>query len=112
MAKNQSGENPEEVIKESVTKQKTVADENAEKAEAEPVRLIYAGPNLGNGRLSQYTVFVGEPPAHLDDLYALHPYLADLVVPVEELSAVQARIALPGTPENQAYALLSGARKE
>lgn len=65
--------------------------------------LIYVGPTLGRGRLTQYTVFREGLPVTLDDLKDKYPMITDLIVPVADLSYTQKRIATPGTFEQVAY---------
>jgi hypothetical protein len=73
------------------------------------VTRIYLGPNLRAGRLLQSTVFRGGTPAYLQPLLDELPDVAALIVPVDEISDVQARIARTGTPEYGAYnAILKG----
>ncbi|MEC0171165.1 hypothetical protein [Paenibacillus graminis] len=70
---------------------------------------IYVGPNLPGGRLLQSTVFRGGVPAYLQPLLDEQPDIAALIVPVDELSEVQAKIVQTGTPEYVAYqAILKG----
>lgn len=66
-------------------------------------RMIYAGPNLSNGRLAQYTVFKEGLPKHLDDVIEKNPVIKDLFVPLERLADVQSKIAAVGTLEYQAF---------
>ncbi|QWU15679.1 hypothetical protein SAMN04487895_12724 [Paenibacillus sophorae] len=73
----------------------------------EPTR-IYLGPNLPGGRLMQSTVFRGGIPAYLADTLAAQPEINDLIVPVDEMSGVQARIVQKGTAEHAAYQTLLG----
>ncbi|WP_438770049.1 hypothetical protein [Brevibacillus sp. JB24b] len=73
-------------------------------------QLIYIGPNIPGGRLTQNTVFLGGIPEHLTDLQEKHPELSDLFVPVTQFIEAQAQIKRPGTAEHQAYQALS--RKE
>ncbi|OBZ08254.1 hypothetical protein A7975_27375 [Bacillus sp. FJAT-26390] len=70
----------------------------------EPVeQLIYIGPNLPGGRLSQYTVFRGGLPVYLSDLLEQQPSIKELIVPVAETAATQAKTNMSGTPEYIAY---------
>lgn len=79
---------------------------------AKPEQIIYIGPNLPGGRLSQYKVFRGGIPPYLADLIAEKPEISDLIIPVAELTTAQALAKQVGTPENTAYKALSGADKE
>lgn len=69
---------------------------------------IYLGPNLPGGRLLQSTVFRGGIPKYLEQLLKEQTDVAALIVPVEELSAVQARILQKGTAEYVAYQAILG----
>lgn len=85
-------------------------DGEAQATEAEKVAsMIYLGPNLPGGRLLQSTVFRGGIPVYLQPLIVEQPDVAALIVPVDEISAAQARIVQTGTPEYGAYqAILKG----
>jgi hypothetical protein len=73
------------------------------------VSRIYMGPNLRAGRLLQSTVFRGGIPAYLQPLLDELPDVASLIVPVDEMSGVQAKIVQVGTPEYGAYnAIMKG----
>lgn len=91
----------EKVLLESLPEQMT---------EAEPKGpLIYLGPNLPGGRLLQSTVFRGGIPIYLQSLLDEKPDVAALIVPVDEIKGVEARIVQKGTSEYMAYqALLMG----
>ncbi|MFC3802807.1 hypothetical protein [Cohnella sp. GCM10012308] len=80
----------------------------AEPEAAPPVTgpLIYLGPNIPGGRLLQSTVFRTEVPAYLQPLIAERPAVSDLIVPVSDMAAVQARIVKTGTAEYVAYQTL------
>lgn len=74
---------------------------------AEPTgQLIYLGPNLPGGRLLQSTVFRGGIPAYLLPLMEEQNEVRTLVVPLNEMSDVQARILKTGTAEYIAYQTL------
>ncbi|MCZ8520128.1 MULTISPECIES: hypothetical protein [Paenibacillus] len=75
---------------------------------AAPPQVIYIGPNLPGGRLTQYTVFSDGIPEYLVDLTEAHPEIKELTVPVTELARVQANISTPGTTEYTAYRKLGG----
>lgn len=66
-------------------------------------QLIYIGPNLPGGRLSQYTVFRGGLPVYLNDLLEQQPSIKDLIVPVAETSSTQVKTLMSGSPEYIAY---------
>lgn len=87
--------------------------ENAEpevsaSATAEKKPRIYLGPNLPGGRLLQSTVFRGGIPAYLQVVLKDRPDVAVLIVPIEEMSAVQARVLRKGTAEYSAYQAILG----
>lgn len=65
--------------------------------------LIYCGPNLPNGILSQFTVYRGEIPNHLDEHMKKCPSLEKLFVPVEALSTTLLAIETKGSAENALY---------
>lgn len=73
-------------------------------------QLIYIGPNLSGGRLSQNTVFRGGTPAYMQDLLEQHPSIKDLIVPVAETAAAHAKTQLSGTPEYIAFQNLTSLR--
>lgn len=75
---------------------------------AKPVPMIYVGPSLEKGALTQYTVFSGGLPVTLDHLKEKYPQLTDLIVPVSELANTKKRIATPGAYEQVAYEALRG----
>ncbi|RAV18829.1 hypothetical protein [Paenibacillus contaminans] len=64
---------------------------------------VYLGPNIQGGRLLQSTVFRTEVPQYLHPLLESQPAVAELIVPVQDMAAVQARIKTAGTAENVAY---------
>lgn len=70
---------------------------------AKPQPMIYVGPSLERGALTQYKVFSGGLPETLEELKEKYPQLTDLIVPVADLSYTQKRIATPGTFEQVAY---------
>ncbi|MRN51989.1 hypothetical protein [Paenibacillus monticola] len=76
-------------------------------AAKEPTRM-YLGPSLPGGRLLQSTVFRGGIPAYLQPLLTEQPGVDDLIVPLDEIAGVQARITQTGTAEYVAYQKLLG----
>lgn len=70
--------------------------------------LIYLGPNLPGGRLMRSTVFRNEIPAYLEKLIDEQPAIAELIVPVKEMAALQANIAMKGSAPHTAYQNLQG----
>ncbi|WGV57790.1 hypothetical protein QIH01_20175 [Brevibacillus brevis] len=66
-------------------------------------QLIYVGPNIPGGLLMQYTVFLGGVPEHLTDLFEKQPAIRQLIVPVNDLAAVQERMRKPGTLEHTLF---------
>ncbi|NOU83231.1 hypothetical protein GC101_30695 [Paenibacillus sp. LMG 31459] len=75
--------------------------------EQEPPR-IYLGPNLRGGRLLQSTVFREGIPTYLLPLLEEQPDVAELIIPLEEMTAVQERIVHVGTAEYAVYQRLLG----
>jgi hypothetical protein len=69
-------------------------------SETKPEQLIYCGPNLPRGILSQFTVFRGGLPKHLEAHFEQCPALKHLFVPVEDLNKTLQAIQKPGTAEN------------
>ncbi|MCM3141304.1 hypothetical protein [Brevibacillus sp. MER 51] len=65
--------------------------------------LIYVGPNIPGGLLMQYTVFRGGVPEHLTDLFEKQPAIRQLIVPVNDLAAVQERMRKSGTLEHTLF---------
>lgn len=69
----------------------------------EPAPLIYCGPNLPKGILSQFTVYRGGLPKHLEPHFGKCPALKRLFVPVEDLNKTLQAIQKPGTAESVWY---------
>jgi hypothetical protein len=72
-------------------------------APEKPTRLIYCGPNISGGALSQYTVYKGDLPAHLSALFEKCPAVKTLCVPVSNLATTQKAVAVTGSAEHIAY---------
>lgn len=73
------------------------------KGTEKPARLIYCGPNIPGGALPQYTVFKGDLPAHLADLFEKCSAIKSLCVPVTALTATQKALGFAGSAEHIAY---------
>jgi len=74
--------------------------------------LIYVGPTIQHGRLTQNTVFRDGFPSYLDDLLQGDPDIELLIVPVQQLVATRIAAATPGTPQHTVYQrLLKGVGK-
>lgn len=71
--------------------------------ETELNQVIYVGPSLPNGLLTQYALFLGGTPEYLTDFLEKHEAVRELIVPVSELSSVQQAIATRGTHEYELY---------
>ncbi|KUO72711.1 MAG: hypothetical protein APF81_08525 [Desulfosporosinus sp. BRH_c37] len=64
-------------------------------------QLIYCGPNLQGGILTQYTVFRGDSlPKHLDQHIADCPSIRRLFVPPDLLNKTNRAVNTTGTPQN------------
>lgn len=64
-------------------------------------QLIYCGPNLQGGILTQYTVFRGNGlPKHLDQHIADCPAISRLFVSPDLLNKTNQAIHTTGTPQN------------
>ena len=72
------------------------------KKKTPPAPQVYIGPNLPGGTLSSFTVFKNGVPAHVEQLVAQTPELADLFVPVSRLAESRRRLARHGR-EARAY---------
>ncbi|MBA2943211.1 hypothetical protein HZF08_33615 [Paenibacillus sp. CGMCC 1.16610] len=68
--------------------------------------LIYVGPTIEHGRLSQYTILKNGIPTHVQDLVSGNADIAQLIVPVQHLTSTKQAVQKQGTPENAAYARL------
>lgn len=83
---------------EKTTKQKAkvTSQENVRRSQ-----LIYCGPNLKGGILTQYTVYRGNGlPKHLDKLISECPPIGRLFVSPGELNKTNQAINTTGTPQN------------
>lgn len=77
----------------SLSKKKTIEQKK-------PSPLVYCGPNLPRGILSQFTTYRGNLPKHLEEHFEKCPALARLFVPPESLSSTLDSIKKPGTAES------------
>lgn len=66
----------------------------------EPEQVIYCGPNIPGGVLSQYAVFRNGIPLHVADLFGKCPAAERLTVPVTLLSETRKAISEMGTPQH------------
>lgn len=73
----------------------------ANKSKTDP--LIYIGPNIPGGGLSQFTVFRYGLTTHVQSIIAQYPDIDKLILPVEKMSVAIARSRQPGTLEHTAY---------
>lgn len=80
----------------------------APKPQAPPKKsesLIYAGPTLGNGQLSKYTVFKnGVLPAHVQEIVDAEKSVKSLLVPVSKLAHVESKLSDQTSVESARYA--------
>lgn len=77
---------------------KTTAEQVA-KVLPKPQPLIYCGPTLNNGELSQYAVFQGELPDHVKKHVKAELVIGELIIPVKDLAAVKNKIQQKGSRE-------------
>lgn len=68
-----------------------------------PKTLIYAGPNLSGGILSQYTTFRGELPKHVVALQEKYEGFDKLFVEPADLRFFEQKAKQPGTAQYRAY---------
>lgn len=73
--------------------------------------LIYLGPNLKGGVLSQYTTFRNGLPAHYGALKGKYEGLDLLIVPISQMQSVNKLISTEGTAQHKAYQLLRGGKQ-
>lgn len=73
--------------------------------ESEPKQqtTIYCGPTINNGQLTQYSVFKGDIPVHINQLIKKNPILGELFVSVQDFTVTRKNISIQGTRENQLY---------
>jgi hypothetical protein len=64
-----------------------------------PEPLVYFGPTLPNGKLSQFTVFRGGLPRHVDELVKSLPVLQLLFVHPSKLNLSRVKLADSSSPE-------------
>lgn len=83
--------------KKSTTKKSKVEGQEPAKC----AQLIYCGPNLQRGVLTQYTVFRGDGlPKHLDQHITNCPAIRRLFVAPDLLTKTNQAISNKGTPQN------------
>lgn len=70
--------------------------------------LIYVGPNIAGGTLTQYATFRGGLSPHVERLVLDQPELGKLIIPVTQLNAFRDRVGVPGTIEHRAYQKAKG----
>lgn len=79
---------------------------------AGPERVIYCGPNLGNGALLQSTIYKQGLPDHLTALFDSCPEIKELFVPVQDFIKVQAETNQPGTYFYRLYQIVQAFIRE
>lgn len=73
-------------------------------AKAVPARQIYVGPNLGtNIPISQFTVFKGGLPPHIEERAKGDPDFKKLFVPVADLDRARAELRNPASVLARAF---------
>lgn len=91
---------------ETVEETKVESKSRSTKTKSAPKKagsLIYVGPNLQGGGLSQFTVFRAGLTSHVQSLIEKQPDIEKLIVPVEKMAAAVARSRQPGTFEHTAF---------
>jgi len=66
----------------------------------EKMPLIYCGPTLPRGVLTQHTVYRGGFPAHLNKYFEQCPAIKRLFVPASDLNKTMLAISKTGSAEN------------
>ena len=61
--------------------------------------VVYTGPNIFSLALQKFQVFRGGLPPYVKRAIEKIPEIEHLIVPVNELEAMRAKIDKPGTPE-------------
>jgi len=100
-----------DVVKEEISKVKEVvaAPEEAhvdihEIRKAETVQtLIYVGPSLPDNTLPQYSTFTDGFPIQVKIEMEKCPFIQELIVPVSNLSQVNANLGIKGTKDQVMY---------
>ena len=69
--------------------------------------LVYIGPSLKN-IVQTGTAFTGGYPPKLQEAVKTFPYLAELVVPAENLAQARKALKEPGSSLNQIYSKIRG----
>jgi hypothetical protein len=77
---------------------------NKKTVPAKRERLVYCGPNLPGGRLPAFTVFAGGIPGNVQAIIAECADVRGLIVPVDRLAVVRARVSDRTTAEAALYA--------
>lgn len=92
-------------LKDNKTQQKQEkGPKKQEKSSGE--HLIYIGPNLQGGVLTQYATFRGGLPGHVKQLAEQNDAVNGLIVPVAGLAPAQSRVRTPGSLEYRYYQTL------
>lgn len=97
--KNEAVEQQAAAPKQPQQQQQTKKREVAKK----PQTLVYAGPNLPGGILSQYTTFRGELPQHVVTLQEKYEGFDKLFVEPSGLRAFEQKAMQAGTSQHRAY---------
>lgn len=84
---------------ETILKNAKATTEQVSKVLSKPKTLIYCGPTINNGEISQYAVFQGNLPEHVKKHLEAEAAVKELLIPVQDFVAVKNRIYQKGTRE-------------
>jgi len=90
-------------VKEEILKEKPQEKKKDAPKSKKPQTLIYVGPNLQGGVLSQYTTFRGGLPEHIEALKEKYEGFDKLFVEPAALTAFEQKVKQVGTVQYQAY---------
>lgn len=97
-------ENQSNVVKSVVAATETVNVDVHELRKAETVQtLIYVGPSLPGNTLPQYSTFTDGFPIQVKAEMEKCPFIQELIVPVSNLSQVNANLGIKGTKDQVMY---------
>ncbi|UHA74464.1 hypothetical protein [Paenibacillus sp. 481] len=91
-----------------IVPQVQVAKPENKQVQQEKPHLIYIGPTIEDGRIVQYTPFIGGIPEYLKDVIERKPEVRELFVPISDFPLAQMQMLQQGTPLRAAYLKLKG----
>lgn len=103
VAEKEKVEAVEEVKPEPKTQQRSTTKTKPTAPKTKTGPLIYVGPNLQGGGLSQFIVFRTGLTPHVQSLIEKQPDIEKLIVPLEKMAVALARSRQPGTLEHTAF---------